>query len=113
MRVGLKQRGFGVPVKASEDADGRWSLYDYGGVVLHLFDDEGRRYFDLDALWVLEDLFVNIEGRTICALADAAVWPLRSIIRKFRHEFLAKMPGVSSTGVPSTGGPSAESVGAK
>ena len=45
---------------------------------------------DLD---LLEDLFVNIEGRTICALADAAVWPLRSIIRKFRHEFLAKMPG--------------------
>ena len=45
---------------------------------------------DLD---LLEDLFVNIEGRTICALADAAVWPLRSIIRKFRGEFLAKMPG--------------------
>jgi len=45
---------------------------------------------DLD---LLERLFVNIEGRTICALADAAVWPLRSILRKFRHEFLAKMPG--------------------
>jgi NADH-quinone oxidoreductase subunit F len=45
---------------------------------------------DLD---LLEHLFVNIEGRTICALADAAVWPLRSILRKFRHEFLAKMPG--------------------
>lgn len=43
---------------------------------------------DLD---LLEGLFVNIEGRTICALADAAVWPLRSIIRKFRHEFVAKM----------------------
>ncbi len=45
---------------------------------------------DLD---LLERLFINIEGRTICALADAAVWPLRSILRKFRHEFLAKMPG--------------------
>jgi ribosome-associated protein len=51
VRVGLKKRGFGVPVKASEDPDGRWSLYDYGGVILHLFDDEGRRYFDLDSLW--------------------------------------------------------------
>ncbi len=40
---------------------------------------------------LLESLFVNIEGRTICALADAAVWPLRSIIRKFRDEFVAKM----------------------
>lgn len=43
---------------------------------------------DLD---LLESLYVNIEGRTICALADAAVWPLRSILRKFRHEFIAKM----------------------
>ena len=40
---------------------------------------------------LLESLFFNIEGRTICALADAAVWPLRSILRKFRDEFVAKM----------------------
>jgi ribosome-associated protein len=41
----------GVPLHASEDPDGRWSLYDYGGVVVHLFDEEGRRYFDLDRRW--------------------------------------------------------------
>lgn len=51
IRVGLKELGAGVPASASEDPEGRWSLYDYGGVVLHLFDDEGRRFFDLDALW--------------------------------------------------------------
>ena len=43
---------------------------------------------DLD---LMERLYGNIEGRTICALADAAVWPLRSILKKFRGEFLAKM----------------------
>jgi NADH-quinone oxidoreductase subunit F len=43
---------------------------------------------DLD---LLESLWPSIEGRTICALADAAVWPLRSIVKKFRGEFLAKM----------------------
>jgi NADH-quinone oxidoreductase subunit F len=42
-------------------------------------------------LALLEGLFPNIEGRTICALADAAVWPLRSILRKFRGEFEAKI----------------------
>ena len=42
-------------------------------------------------LALLESLFANIEGRTICALADAAVWPLRSILKKFRHEFVAKL----------------------
>jgi len=42
-------------------------------------------------LSLMESLYKNIEGRTICALADAAVWPLRSILKKFRGEFLAKM----------------------
>ncbi len=51
IRVGLKELGHGVPVASSEDPDGRWSLYDYGGVVVHLFDDEGRQYFDLDSMW--------------------------------------------------------------
>jgi len=51
IRVTLKEIGAGVPMAASEDPDGRWSLYDYRGVIVHLFDDEGRSYFDLDALW--------------------------------------------------------------
>ncbi len=45
-------------------------------------------------------MFPNIEGRTICALAEAAVWPVRSIVRKFRHEFLAKMPGHEDAPAP-------------
>lgn len=51
IRVALKAEGAGVPRFASEDPEGRWSLYDYGGVVVHLFDEEGRRYFDLDRRW--------------------------------------------------------------
>ena len=40
-----------------------------------------------------------MEGRTICALADAAAWPVRWTIRRFREEFEAKckpnvFPGV-------------------
>ena len=29
----------------------------------------------------------NIEGNTICALGDAAAWPVQSVIKKFREEF--------------------------
>jgi NADH-quinone oxidoreductase subunit F len=29
----------------------------------------------------------NIEGNTICALGDAAAWPVQSMIRNFRDEF--------------------------
>ena len=43
---------------------------------------------DLDLLLDLAD---NMEGRTVCALADGACWPLVSIVQKFRAEFLAKI----------------------
>jgi NADH-quinone oxidoreductase subunit F len=29
----------------------------------------------------------NIQGRTICALGDAAAMPVRAFIKHFRHEF--------------------------
>ena len=35
----------------------------------------------------LDDVASNIEGRTICALGEAAAMPVRSFIKHFRHEF--------------------------
>lgn len=31
--------------------ESRWIVLDYGSVVIHLFDDEARRYYDLENLW--------------------------------------------------------------
>ena len=42
---------------------------------------------DLD---LLLDLANQMEGRTICALADAAAWPVRHTINRFRDEFEAR-----------------------
>ena len=39
---------------------------------------------DLDKL---VDVANKIEGRTICALGDAAAWPVQSFLRHYRHEF--------------------------
>jgi len=39
---------------------------------------------DLD---LLVDIANNIEGNTICALGDAAAWPVRGFVTKFRDEF--------------------------
>ena len=42
--------------------ESRWIVLDYGSVVIHLFDDETREYYDLESLWAdgtlvpLEDL---------------------------------------------------------
>ncbi len=41
----------------------------------------------MEDVGLLEDVANNIEGNTICALGDAAAWPVQSFIRKFRDEF--------------------------
>ena len=53
---------------------------------------------DLDLLNSVAD---NIQGRTICALGDAAAMPVRAMIKHFRHEFEAMIPAASVTVVQS------------
>jgi NADH dehydrogenase (ubiquinone) flavoprotein 1 len=35
---------------------------------------------------MLEEITRSIEGHTICALGDAAAWPVQGLIRRFKHE---------------------------
>ncbi|HUK02008.1 MAG TPA: NADH-quinone oxidoreductase subunit NuoF [Steroidobacteraceae bacterium] len=44
---------------------------------------QGRR----EDLTLLVDVANRIEGHTICALGDAAAWPVQSFMKHFRHEF--------------------------
>ncbi|NIR66231.1 MAG: NADH-quinone oxidoreductase subunit F, partial [Aliifodinibius sp.] len=55
-------------------------------VLKKIKDGEGEMK-DLD---LLLDVGNQMEGRTICALADAAVWPVRHTINRFRDEFEAR-----------------------
>ena len=48
---------------------------------------------DLDLLNSVAD---NIQGRTICALGDAAAMPVRAMLKHFRHEFEAKIARTAS-----------------
>ncbi len=40
------------------------------------------RKSEIDMLW---DVSKQVEGHTICALGDAAAWPVQGLIRNFRH----------------------------
>ncbi len=40
---------------------------------------------------LLEDVAKNIEGRTICALGEAAAWPVKFTIQRFPEEFAKKV----------------------
>jgi NADH-quinone oxidoreductase subunit F len=44
---------------------------------------------------LLHDVAFNIEGRTICALGEAAAWPVRFTVDRFREEFEKRVkPGL-------------------
>ncbi|PZQ70525.1 MAG: NADH-quinone oxidoreductase subunit F, partial [Variovorax paradoxus] len=58
-------------------------------VVDRIHNGQGRAT-DMDLLNSVAD---NIQGRTICALGDAAAMPVRAMIKHFRHEFEALVPG--------------------
>ena len=42
---------------------------------------EKKKIYEIDQL---EELSKQIEGQTICALGDAAAWPVQGLIRHFR-----------------------------
>ena len=52
-------------------------------VLTKIVDGHGEMS-DLD---MLVDVANKIEGHTICALGDAAAWPVQSFLKHFRHEF--------------------------
>jgi len=52
-------------------------------VLTRIVEGEGREE-DID---MLVDVANKIEGHTICALGDAAAWPVQSFVRHYRHEF--------------------------
>jgi NADH-quinone oxidoreductase subunit F len=50
---------------------------------------EGRA--SVDEIDMLEEVTRQIEGHTICALGDAAAWPIQGLIRAFRPEMEARL----------------------
>ncbi|MBN9411185.1 MAG: NADH-quinone oxidoreductase subunit NuoF [Burkholderiales bacterium] len=58
-------------------------------------------------LALLNSVADNIQGRTICALGDAAAMPVRAMIKHFRPEFEAKIARAAQARAAATQAPSA------
>ena len=41
----------GRPIRSEGGEEGEWVLLDYGGVVVHVFHADARKFYDLDRLW--------------------------------------------------------------
>ena len=42
----------GVPIRRTEGAgDGRWIILDYGHIMVHVFHQEERQFYNLERLW--------------------------------------------------------------
>ncbi|MFN0159041.1 MAG: NADH-quinone oxidoreductase subunit NuoF [Bacteroidota bacterium] len=63
--------------------------------MLKRFENYEANEGDID---LLLDVANNIEGNTICALGDAAAWPVQSMIKRFRDEFEKRV--VRGNGAP-------------
>jgi NADH-quinone oxidoreductase subunit F len=65
--------------------------------LLRRFESGDATAVDID---LLMDIANNIEGNTICALGDAAAWPVQSMIRQFRDEFEKRVRKTPAMGPP-------------
>jgi NADH-quinone oxidoreductase subunit F len=52
---------------------------------------------EIDTLW---DVTKQVEGHTICALGDAAAWPIQGLIRHFRPELERRISERGSEAAP-------------
>ena len=51
IRLGLKQEHATPPLAVEGMNEGRWVLLDYGDVMVHVFQEPVRRFYDLEGLW--------------------------------------------------------------
>lgn len=51
VRLGLKENYDLLPIAVEGMNEGRWVLLDYGDVMVHIFQQDVRTFYDLDGLW--------------------------------------------------------------
>jgi ribosome-associated protein len=61
VREGIKEQFNRLPFSVEGSADSGWVLMDYGDVVVHLFTEPKRRYYDLEGLWKQANVLVSIQ----------------------------------------------------
>jgi len=61
------------------------------GWIMRVMERMVRGDADINEVDSLLDITRSMEGKTICALADAAAWPVQGLIRHFREEIIDRI----------------------
>jgi len=51
IKQNLKEQGI-KPLSVEGMKEGRWALLDYGHIIIHIFYEPVRSFYDLDGLWI-------------------------------------------------------------
>ena len=49
-----------APLRREGIREGRWAVLDYGDIIVHIFNDESRDFYNLEKLWAGSDI-IKIE----------------------------------------------------
>ncbi|MFO7320621.1 MAG: ribosome silencing factor [Chloroflexota bacterium] len=61
IRDGVKETANRLPYATEGEPASGWVLMDYGDVVVHLFLEEERRYYDLESFWKSANVLLSIQ----------------------------------------------------
>jgi ribosome-associated protein len=61
VREKVKETSKRLPFSIEGKSHSGWVLLDYGNVIVHVFLDEERRYYDLEGLWNQATVLLNIQ----------------------------------------------------
>lgn len=61
VREAVKEQFNKLPASVEGLSDSGWVLMDYGDVILHVFLEEKRNYYDLEGLWRDAQVLVSIQ----------------------------------------------------
>jgi ribosome-associated protein len=61
VREVIKEKFGKLPVGVEGRSDSGWVLMDYGDVILHIFGERERRYYNLEGIWRTANVLVSIQ----------------------------------------------------